>query len=214
MTGPTESSDTSLERFAARVAHDLNNLLTGILGNLELLQLRATRNRLPGLDSYFEGANGAGSRAVAFAGRLMLYSGRGGIPPVPVPVDEVLARFTAQARCSLAAGDASVLCDPAQLELAITELLANAAAGGGQDSIASAVAGEDAIVTISDTGRGMSAETLACAGEPFFTTHANGTGRGLGLSIVARVVRDIGGTLHIESAEGAGCTVTLRLARA
>ena len=211
MTSPTDPPDSSLERFAARVAHDFNNLLTGILGNLELLQLRAARNKLPGLDSYLEGANSAGNRAAAFAARLMLYSGSGGSAPEPVPVDQLLEGFASQANCTLAAGDAVLLCDPTQLELAMTELLDNAAAAGGEAFISSAHVAETVLITVRDTGCGMSAETLALAQEPFFTTQSNGTGRGLGLAIVARVVRELGGSMGLASEPGAGCTVTLRL---
>jgi signal transduction histidine kinase len=214
MTRPTaEATDTALEDFAARVAHDVNNLLTGILGNLELLQMRVARNNVPGLDSYLDGANSAGTRAVAFTGRLMAYSGQGGGPPQRVPVDAVLATFIPQAACSLAAGAAGLQCDPAQLEQAVAELLANAKAAGGAVALSSAVAGETITITIRDTGHGMTPEILARAQEPFFTTASNGTGRGLGLAIAARVVREIGGSLAIESQPGSGCTVTLVLPR-
>jgi len=222
ITGPTAAPggapaaavrDFAVQDFAARVAHDLNNLLTGILGNLELLQLRVARNNVPGLDSYLDGANSAGTRAVAFTARLMTYSGHGGSPPQRVPVDAVLAKFIPQAACSLAAGAASLQCDPAQLELAVAELLANAKSAGGAAALSSTVAGDDIVITIRDTGHGMTPEILARAQEPFFTTASNGTGRGLGLAIAARVVRELGGSMAIESKPGAGCTVTLLLPR-
>ncbi len=201
--------NVALTHFASRVAHDFNNLLTGILGNLELLQLRAARNNLPGLDSYLDGANSAGTRAVAFASRLMTYSGRGASPASLVIVDKTLARFADRAACSLAAGDAAVYCDPAQLELAVAELVANAKAAGSTVSISSAVAGQTITIIVRDTGHGMEPDILARAREPFFTTATNGTGRGLGLPIVARVLRDLNGDMDITAQEGAGCTVTL-----
>lgn len=215
MTGPSAegAKEPAMEDFAARVAHDFNNLLTGILGNLELLQLRATRNNVRGLDAYLDGANSAGTRAVAFAARLMLYSGRGGCAPMLVPVDAILAKFLPQAACNLAAGAAGLMCDPAQLELAVVELLENAKAAGGTVAISSAAAAEDIVITIRDTGHGMEPDILARAQEPFFTTASNGTGRGLGLSIAGRVVRELGGSMSIESKAGAGCTVTLVLPR-
>lgn len=213
LAGPEGTKHSATEDFAANVAHDFNNLLTGILGNLELLQLRATRNNLRGLDAYFDGANSAGTRAVAFAARLMLYSGRGGIAPSLIPVDAVLAKFLPEASCSLAAGAAGLMCDQFQLELAVTELLDNAKAAGGTATINSAASATQIIVTVADTGHGMAPEILARAQEPFFTTAANGTGRGLGLPIVARVMREIRGSMAIESEPGAGCTVTLMLPR-
>ena len=216
MTGPTAETakEPAMEDFAARVAHDFNNLLTGILGNLELLQLRVARNNVPGLNSYLDGANSAGTRAVAFAARLMLYSGRGGCPPMPVPVDAVLAKFLPQAACSLGAGAAGVMCDPAQLELAVAELLENAKAAGGTVSLSSTAAARDITIIVTDTGHGMAPDILAQAQEPFFTTASNGTGRGLGLAIVARILRELGGSLAIESKPGAGCKATLVLPKA
>lgn len=206
--------DSATADFAARVAHDFNNLLTGVLGNLELLRMRVARQNLPGLDGYLDGASSAGHRAVAFAARLMLYSGHGASPPVAVPAGDILARFSSRATCRLGAGDAAVLCDPAQLELAVAELLANAQAAGGAPVISLAVSAQEILIKVRDSGHGMSANILAQAQRPFFTTAGNGTGRGLGLPIAARVVRDIGGSMVIASREGAGCTVTLRLPRA
>jgi signal transduction histidine kinase len=211
---PNGVPDDATAHFAARVAHDFNNLLTGVLGNLELLQMRAARQNLPGLDSYLEGANSAGNRAVAFAARLMVYSNSGAAAPVAVPVDAILAKFTGRAACRLGAGTAAVLCDTAQLELAVAEVLANAQEAGAVPVISSATAGDNVVITIRDTGPGMSEEILAQACEPFFTTASNGTGRGLGLPIVGRIMCALGGSMEIEAEEGVGCTVTLRLPRA
>lgn len=210
---PEGVQNLALDHFAARVAHDFNNLLTGILGNLELLQLRAARNNLRGLDAYMDGANSAGTRAVAFAARLMLYSGRGASPPTLVPVDAILARFAQRASCELNAGATTLLCDPVQLELAVTELLDNAQTSGGEVFLSSSVSGETITITVRDTGPGMEPDILLRAQQPFFTTAANGTGKGLGLPIVARVMRDLNGNMAIESTPGAGCTVTLTLPR-
>jgi signal transduction histidine kinase len=213
-SGPQNGGpERDLAHFAGRVAHDFNNLLTGILGNLELLQLRAARQNMSGLEPYFDGANSAGSRAVAFAARLMLYSGFGAAPPAAVVADEVVARFSPEARCQPGAGDAKLLCDPAQLALALAELLANAKAAGGAAVLSSTATAQEVIIRVEDSGHGMSAEVLAQAHEPFFTTAGNGTGRGLGLPIVARVLRDLGGSMTIDSQAGAGCTVALRLPR-
>ena len=67
------------------------------------------------------------------------------------------------------------------------------------------------IVEVSDTGCGMTAEVRARALEPFFTTRSPGEGSGLGLSIVARIVRAHNGHLSIDSAAGGGTTVRVRL---
>ena len=214
MTGNSPTPRGSLEDFAAQVAHDFNNLLTGILGNLELLQYRAERNNITGLNGYLEGATSAGNRAAAFTHRLLAFSGRDAQPGERVAVDELLRRVTCNATRRLDAGDAVVLCDPAQLELAITELLENAAAAThsrGAVTLSSALDGQHVVIRIRDTGHGMAAAVLARATEPFFTTQTSSAGRGLGLSIVARIAAQAGGTMQIDSTEGAGSTVTLRL---
>lgn len=69
----------------------------------------------------------------------------------------------------------------------------------------------DILVRIVDTGRGMSPDELARAGEPFFTTKAPGEGTGLGLFVARSSVEQLRGSLTIESREGAGTTVTIRL---
>ncbi len=200
-----------MELFAAKIAHDFNNLLTAVLGNIELLQLRAARNNIRGLESYLDGANSAGARAVAFAARLMSYSGQISNGPSLIKLDDVLGQLAPATRSQLTAGDAGIMCDPGQLALAITELLNNAEAAGGEVMLTSAVADGHAVITVRDTGHGMAPDILARAQEPFFTTAGNGTGRGLGLAIVARVLRDLGGSMDITSQPDAGCIVTLAL---
>jgi signal transduction histidine kinase len=64
-------------------------------------------------------------------------------------------------------------------------------------------------ISFTDTGGGMSAESLSHVFEPYFTTKSSGTG--LGLLIVRRIVREHGGELSIESSEGKGLTLTIRL---
>ncbi len=213
----TPPYERAAERFAALVAHDLNNLLTGILGNLELLQNRVTRERMTGLDDYLQGAISAGARAAAFAQRLQLFSAAGAEKAQLVRVDALLRRHKRGAALALGAGDAAIRCDPAQLVQALDELLDNAAAAlppKGGIFISSALVGDDIIITVRDTGPGMSQAILARAGEAFFTTQPNATGRGLGLAIARSNIEAAGGSLHIQSAENAGCTVTLTLPRA
>lgn len=217
MTGPGDrpemAQDAALTYFSSRVAHDFNNLLTGILGNLELLQLRVARQNVSGLGTYLDGANSAGARAAAFAARLMVYSGRTENPKLDVLADAVLARFNDRATCQPGAHGAQLLCDPDQLELAISELVENAKEAGGEIFISSTATAESITIAVRDTGPGMAPDILARAREPFFTTSNSATGRGLGLCIVGRVGRALGGTMAIDSAPGAGCTVTLVLPR-
>jgi signal transduction histidine kinase len=213
----------ALEAFAAHCAHDFNNLLTGILGNLELMQNRARRNGIKNFDGYMEGARNAAGRAAAFAQRLLAFSGRAGGEAVPVSVNrlaldivELMREQSVTVAATLAEDAGEAWCDPAQLELALLELLANAReaiAGGGTVSLRTAGAGNRLLISVTDTGDGMTPAILARAAEPFFTTRPNGAGKGLGLAIAGHFARDAGGAMTIETGEGAGTTVTLTLPR-
>ena len=104
--------------------------------------------------------------------------------------------------------------DANQLKQAFYNLIKNAlqAMGtGGSLIIRSDLTEYDALVSFEDTGKGMSAETVAAMHEPWFTTRQSGTG--LGMLIVRRIVREHGGELSIESSPGTGTRVTLTLPR-
>ncbi len=121
--------------------------------------------------------------------------------------------------------------DPAQIELAVRNLASNARDAmddHGQLTIRvenivldeayarshdGASAGEHVLLAVSDNGRGMPAETLAQACEPFFSTKAGDAGSGLGLSMVYGFVKQSGGHVAIQSEEARGTTVSLHLPR-
>jgi signal transduction histidine kinase len=224
MTGMPPDPPPELERlehFAASVAHDFNNLLTGVLGNLELMQNRAKRSQITTFDGYLEGARRAGGRAATFAQRLLAFSGQAAQDFKPVPIDALIHDLAEPLRehgmpltLNLAATAAEVFCDPAQADLALHELLDNAADAtreSGSVTLSTQTAAGNIIIAIHDTGAGMTPEILARASEPFYTTKANGAGKGLGLCIATRFARQTGGTLELACTPGAGTTVTLRL---
>jgi len=218
---PERSATEALERFAACVAHDFNNLLTGMLGNLELMQNRARRQGLTEFDAYLDGARSSGARAALFAQRLLAFSGRAGQAFNACPVDalaavcvESLGAQGPDIALALAAPGASVMCDASQAELALNEVLSNAADAckeSGSVTLRTALTPGFVILTISDTGAGMEDEVLARALEPFFTTRPNGAGKGLGLCIAARFATEAGGSLSLASQPGHGTTVTFTL---
>jgi signal transduction histidine kinase len=122
--------------------------------------------------------------------------------------------------------------DPARLENAILNLAINARdamPGGGHLSlkarnttlegdgalkVPSAKPGDYVVLTVEDTGLGMTAEVQQRAFEPFFTTKPDGKGTGLGLALVYGVVHQLGGAVTFESAPGAGTRFQLYLPRA
>jgi signal transduction histidine kinase len=106
--------------------------------------------------------------------------------------------------------------DPESLLCAILGLLFNARdamPGGGVIFMTAFLTREEVaeiVLRVADSGLGMSEETLRHATTPFFTTKTTGLG-GLGLSLIVSLLEEAGGRLDIESAPGAGTTVTLRL---
>ena len=100
-------------------------------------------------------------------------------------------------------------CYPRQLSQVFMNLLLNAVqaiADHGKVTIKTEVTSESLVVTISDTGKGMSKEVLEKIFDPFFTTKGVGAGTGLGLSISYGIIKNHGGIIEVESQENVGST--------
>jgi PAS domain S-box-containing protein len=231
----------AIGQLTGGIAHDFNNLLQGITGSLDLLQRRIGQGRLGDLDRFITGAMASANRAAALTHRLLAFARRQPLDPRPVHVNplvgsmEELLRRTLGERIDLelelATGLWLTRCDANQLESAILNLAINARDAmpeGGRlvigthnrqvDQAATAAhvdrpAGDYVCVSVSDTGTGMDAETIARAFEPFFTTKPLGQGTGLGLSMIYGFARQSEGYVEIESAPGRGTTVHLCLPR-
>jgi PAS domain S-box-containing protein len=223
------------------IAHDFNNLLQGITGSLELLQKRLAQGRLGDLDRFITGAMAAANRAAALTHRLLAFSRRQPLDPKPVSVNPLVASMEDLLRRTLGerieldfilAPDLwRTLCDPHQLENAVLNLAINARDAmpeGGTLTIATGNCALDeaspfwsremrpgayVCLSVTDTGIGMSPETLARAFEPFFTTKPIGQGTGLGLSMIYGFVRQSEGHAAIASEPGRGTAVRLFLPR-
>ncbi|MDO8973363.1 ATP-binding protein [Reyranella sp.] len=231
----------AIGQLTGGIAHDFNNLLQGITGSLDLVQRRIGQGRLGDLDRFITGAMASANRAAALTHRLLAFARRQPLDPRPVPVSplvgsmEELLRRTLSERIELelklAGGLWLTRCDANQLESAILNLAINARDAmpeGGQlvidthnrqvdQATASAhidrSAGDYVCISVSDTGTGMDAETIARAFEPFFTTKPLGQGTGLGLSMIYGFARQSEGYVEIESSPGRGTTVHLCLPR-
>ena len=223
------------------IAHDFNNLLQGITGSLEIVQRRVAQGRVSELDRFITGATTAANRAASLTHRLLAFSRRQPLDPRPVKVnplvtslEDLLRRTTGEQielETVLGAGLWTTLCDPNQLENSLLNLVINARDAmphGGKLTIETCNAhlddhfaasqrdvrpGHYVCVCVSDTGTGMSADTIAKAFEPFFTTKPIGQGTGLGLSMIYGFARQSEGYARIYSELGQGTTIKLYLPR-
>jgi PAS domain S-box-containing protein len=222
------------------IAHDFNNLLQVIVGNLESLQRHLPKESGRLRRAATQAMNGA-LRAAALTQRLLAFSRRQPLDPKPVDVNalvknasELMYRSLGEVisiETVLSAGLWRVEVDVNELEAALLNLAVNARDAmpeGGKLTIETSnthideaysanhvevVPGQYVAICVSDTGSGMSEETVAQAFEPFFTTKPVGKGTGLGLSQVYGFIKQSSGHVKIYSEVGQGTTVKLYLPR-
>lgn len=224
----------SLGALAGGLAHDLNNLLVGILGNTELV-----RQDLPpdsDLSERLQEVIEAGHRAAELSNQMLAYSGKGRFLARPLDlsheVEEMLRILKIELpegvriHSHLPGGLTAIDADPAQIRQLVNNLITNAtdSLGGEKGDLDISTSqiicdretftrcyltelppGPYICLQISDTGCGMGAETLQKIFDPFFTTKF--AGRGLGLAAVLGIVRGHRGTLHVDSEPGRGTRV-------
>jgi PAS domain S-box-containing protein len=222
------------------LAHDFNNLLTAISGSLELIQTRIQQGKIDSVDRYVNMAQQAAKRAAALTHRLLAFSRRQTLDPRPTSINRLIASLDDLLRRSVgpgveieivgAGGLWTTLIDPNQLENALLNLCINARDAmpeGGRITIETANKWLDATAArdrdlppgqyvslcVTDTGTGMSPETIERAFDPFYTTKPLGEGTGLGLSMIYGFVRQSGGQVRIYSELGQGTTMCLYLPR-
>ena len=220
------------------VAHDFNNVLQVVTGNLELIRKRVRDGR-PDVARYVDNALEAAGKAAGLTSQLLSFARRQRLDPRPLdPVEvveamrDLLARTVGE-RIALrveAAEDAGLcLADRNQLESALLNLAINArdAIGTAAGAIAVSIRrervdatpggsppeGEYVRIAVRDDGPGMPEEVRRRAFEPFFTTKAAGEGTGLGLAQIHGFAHQSGGTARIESAPGTGTEVAMLLPR-
>ena len=211
----------AIGQLTGGMAHDFNNLLAIILGNLELLKPQLTNQTdLKRL----EVAIGAGQRGVGVVKSLLALASKQPLLPTRMDVWELVERISPLLKHALGqrvhfvlrppAFPVEVVVDEAGLEAVLLNLIVNARDAmpkGGNLILSLGVSEEAACITVEDTGVGMSEAVLKRVTEPFFTTKERGHGTGLGLSMVAGFVKQSGGKMHIQSAEGKGTQVQILL---
>jgi len=220
------------------VAHDFNNLLQVIRANLEMIErgVKDARTR-----ARLQNAIHASDRAADLTRQLLAFARRQPLEPQVVNAGRLVGNMAELLRRTLGEGIEvetvmsgglwNTVADPAQVESALLNLAINARDAmpdGGRLTVELANAalddhyaardaditpGQYVMLAVSDTGQGMSRETIARVFEPFFTTKAEGKGTGLGLSMVYGFVKQSKGHIQIYSEPGQGTTVKIYLPR-
>jgi len=212
------------------VAHDFNNLLMVIKGSQDLLRKRLSQD--PRGLQLLENAQLGASRGIALTQRMLAFARREAhkitavdIPSLVAGMADLLTRsidskVDLERRFPIKVP--AVLADANQLELALLNLVVNARdamprggtiiiAAKEAQSEAPALPGRFVCLSVTDTGDGMDAGTLARATEPFFTTKGVGKGTGLGLPMVQSVAHQSGGRFELKSQKGRGTSAELWL---
>ncbi len=225
-------------QLTSGVAHDFNNLLGVIVGNLDFIEPALADH--PAQRKHLDEAVAAVERGASLTRQLLAFSRRQMLSPRRLDIGVLVMGMVGLLQRTLTASvelkvdiDQDLppcYADPAQVENAILNLAINARDAmpqGGKLSIAACefvVRAEDGpaaaaevspgrylMISVSDTGMGMTPEVLERAAEPFFTTKDVGKGSGLGLSMVYGVARQSGGFFWLESTAGRGTTVRIFL---
>ena len=230
----------AIGQLTGGIAHDFNNMLTGVTASMDLIRRRLKSGRTDDVERFLDAASTSAQRAATLTHSLLAFARRQSLDIAPKDVNnligglrEILRRALGE-NISLATNFASdlwpALTDTNQLESALLNLALNARDAmpeGGRLTITTEnaspqkpfepgekVAGEYVLISVEDTGSGMSPEVVAKAFDPFFTTKPIGQGTGLGLSMLYGFVKQSGGNVQIDSQVERGTTVRIYLPRA
>jgi len=212
--------------LTASIAHEFNNLLTPIMG-YAILTLEGLPEEEGDLADNVAEIYEASRKAKIIIARLNELSRRNGEESYqPLSLKALLEKMLnvaapAQPAHIVTVVDAEQDCYVSGSDVQLSQLLLNLILnayhameeGGGQLTLRLRGEGEEAVLQVEDTGRGIPPEALPHIFEPFFTTKASGRGTGLGLPIVQRVAQSHHGDITVSSTLGEGTTFTLRLPR-
>jgi PAS domain S-box-containing protein len=230
----------AIGNLSGGMAHDFNNMLGVIIGNLDLAVPLIKDNH--DVAELVEEAIGAALSSAELTRRLLAFARKQSLRAERIAPNDLISGIVRLLRRTLGGNIEIVLDladdlwpvigDPAQFEASLTNLATNARdamPNGGQLSIATvnrcldadyaaanveATAGDYAAIVVSDTGAGMAPEIAQHIFEPFFTTKEPGKGTGLGLSMVFGFIKQSGGHISIHSEPSVGTTFRLYLPRA
>ncbi|MBK9088898.1 MAG: MASE1 domain-containing protein [Holophagales bacterium] len=226
-------------KLAGGVAHDFNNLLTVVLGHAE--DIGVSSAPADPVRAHAREIESAARRGAGLTRQLLAYSRQQLLRPQVLDLTEVVDELGGMLRRLIGedvrlvtrhvSGRLWVRVDKSQLEQVIVNLAVNARdampSGGmlrietSAADVGEAEAGADAdlpsgayaVLSVQDTGTGMSPEVRGRAFDPFFTTKGPGQGSGLGLSTVLGIVKQSGGAVRLESAVGSGTVAWIHLPR-
>jgi PAS domain S-box-containing protein len=222
----------SIGKLTGGVAHDFNNLLAVIIGSLDLARRRMASGG--DITRFIDNAMEAAERGATLTQRMLAFARKQELQLETVDAMALVRGMAELLQRTIGAGVTidtrfpllmkPVRADPAQLELALLNLVVNARdamPAGGNILIAAReeqatrrddlVPGRYICLSVTDSGEGMDDATLMRAREPFFTTKGIGRGTGLGLSMVHGLAEQCGGKLHLRSGLGEGTTAELWL---
>jgi len=217
----------SLGVLAAGVAHEINNPLNFIKGGVVGLESFINDNlkeRIDEISPLIEGINIGVERAAAIVTSLNHYNRRDDLPGIKCEMHSIIdnclvmlqnqIKHKIQINKNYTSKPYELICNEGKLHQAILNVLANAVQSiqdKGNITIITDIGNNNFILSITDTGCGISKENLSKIMDPFFTTKEPGKGTGLGLSITYNILHEHNGTIEIESKLNKGTTVTITL---
>jgi len=228
-------------QLTSGIAHDFNNMLAIVIGSLDVARRRLTGAENPAVLNCINNAAEGAERASVLTARLLAFSRQQPLDPKVLDINKLVSGMSQLLRRTigeqieietvLAGGLWRTFVDPSQIESTLLNLAVNgrdAMPAGGKLTIETAnaylddayagehtevTAGQYVMVSVTDTGVGMSAEVVERAFDPFYTTKGAGKGTGLGLSQVFGFVKQSGGHVKIYSEVDHGTTVKVYLPR-
>ncbi len=228
----------SLGLMAGSVAHDFNNILVGVLGNAEMIQMKKDLNDEGFVHDRVASIITSAEKAASLSRQMLAYSGRQTIARYPTNLNRLIRQYESVLQSACAPGqdlkldlwDCEVISkiDPTQVEQIVLNLVTNsveASSGKGQITITTGyetivdidsslhgdrtTGGEFGFIEVRDKGKGVSAEEIERIFEPFYSS--KNSGRGLGLAVVYGVVKGHDGFIQCRSKVGKGTSFRVLL---